>query len=368
MKKTLALFILILALALPVARAEDGDRTVYPLFSGDAPKWSDWQLLMDMPGIEGYQLTGMNSEVFCGEEPVALYCSTRFVDAGLEPVHCLLTEGNMPGAGEVLAAAASGHALGEALTLTCGDAALELTVSGVYEADPAYYEHPESVAAILISTEADFFQLLDPEQPNAVSVDAITLESADLAADFLAEANERLDGTGIRVVDGQQMRALISGSSPAEGQPLAAALTGTDLHGAPLPEEILAPGGVTMVNVWATFCGPCIAEMPALAQLSREYADMDAPFRIVGICMDVTDFSGKIDEALVEKGRGIVQESGADYLHIIPDAQLFAELIGKVSAFPTTFFVDDAGVVLSVYVGSRDADTWRTIIEEYVQQ
>ena len=359
MKKTLALFILILALALPVARAEDGDRTVYPLFSGDAPKWSDWQLLMDMPGIESYQLTGMNSEVFCGEEPVALYCSTRFVDAGLEPVHCLLTEGNMPGAGEVLAAAASGHALGEALTLTCGDAALELTVSGLYEADPAYYEHPESVAAILISTEADFFQLLDPEQPNAVSVDAITLESADLAADFLAEANERLDGTGIRVVDGQQMRALISGSSPAEGQPLAAALTGTDLHGAPLPEEILAPGGVTMVNVWATFCGPCIGELPELAAWNDSLPEHAC---IIGIVCDIQseDDTEYIDEALY-----LLDDAGADYINLIPNEGLYA-ILNSTEYVPTTIFVDSEGNQIGEAIVGADVEQYKDVVNDYL--
>ena len=44
-------------------------------------------------------------------------------------------------------------------------------------------------------------------------------------------------------------------------------------------------GGVTVVNLWATWCAPCVAEMPTLAALQRTYADRG--LRVVPISLDI---------------------------------------------------------------------------------
>ena len=52
--------------------------------------------------------------------------------------------------------------------------------------------------------------------------------------------------------------------------------TGEDLEGNKVDsKELFAKAKVTMINVWGTFCSPCIMEMPDLGELSREYADKD---------------------------------------------------------------------------------------------
>ena len=32
-------------------------------------------------------------------------------------------------------------------------------------------------------------------------------------------------------------------------------------------------GKIVLINIWATWCGPCVAEMPEIEQLSKDYAD-----------------------------------------------------------------------------------------------
>ena len=66
-----------------------------------------------------------------------------------------------------------------------------------------------------------------------------------------------------------------------------------DLDGNEVTQEIFASNKLTMVNIWATFCGPCINEMPDLGELAAEYADKGVG--IVGIPLDVTDEKGNID-------------------------------------------------------------------------
>ena len=46
-----------------------------------------------------------------------------------------------------------------------------------------------------------------------------------------------------------------------------------------------------MVNIWATFCSPCIREMPELAELNEAYGDN---FQVIGIVVDAADENGNL--------------------------------------------------------------------------
>ncbi len=138
--------------------------------------------------------------------------------------------------------------------------------------------------------------------------------------------------------------------------------TATDLNGTEIDESILADYELTMVNVWATFCGPCLREMPDLGELAKEYESKG--IRIVGMISDVLDSSGKIDSKQVATAKDIVTQTKADYLHILPSEDLFG-LLSQIQSVPTTFFVDKGGnQVGQAYIGSRSKADWKTIIEK----
>ena len=59
------------------------------------------------------------------------------------------------------------------------------------------------------------------------------------------------------------------------------------LTGEPVTQEIFGEAKLTMVNIWATYCSPCIQEMPELAELAREYEDRGV--QIVGLLSDVSE-------------------------------------------------------------------------------
>lgn len=128
------------------------------------------------------------------------------------------------------------------------------------------------------------------------------------------------------------------------------------LEGEPVTEEIFGEADLTMVNIWGTFCGPCIEEMPYLGELSREYADRG--FQIVGMVCDVT-------EAGNETALQIVEETKADYTNVIASEDLMMNALQYVSSVPTTVFLDKEGnVVGEVYSGARDKTTWELIINQ----
>lgn len=145
--------------------------------------------------------------------------------------------------------------------------------------------------------------------------------------------------------------------------PILAEFTATDLAGEAVDQSIFEGYDLTMVNIWATFCGPCLREMPDLGALHREFQGEN--FQIVGIVTDTLARDGSIDPDQAELARQIVEETGADYRHLLPSEDLTARVLWQVNSVPTTIFVDEKGSLVGLgYLGSRDADAWRAIIRE----
>ena len=77
-------------------------------------------------------------------------------------------------------------------------------------------------------------------------------------------------------------------SEPApetEQSDLAIDFVGTDIEGNVVTSDIFSQSKLTMVNVWATYCNPCLSEMPGLGELADEYDAEE--FRIIVIISDV---------------------------------------------------------------------------------
>lgn len=141
-----------------------------------------------------------------------------------------------------------------------------------------------------------------------------------------------------------------------------------DLNGIAADESIFASGKLTMVNIWATYCGPCLNEMPELGKLAADYKDKGV--QVVGIVSDVPqNADGSFDLAQVENARSLVEETGADYRHLLVTSDLEKAALQDVYAVPTTLFVDSAGnIVGETYVGSRSGEDWAKIIDSLLAQ
>ena len=139
-----------------------------------------------------------------------------------------------------------------------------------------------------------------------------------------------------------------------------------DLQGEAVSQELFSGSRLTMVNVWATYCGPCLREMPDLGELAGSYQAAD--FQVVGVVSDTVKADGTYDDAQVAVAEQIIQRTGADYRHILPSQSLLSRL-GQISAVPTTLFVDAQGrQVGQAYLGARTKAQWQSIVEGLLAQ
>lgn len=151
------------------------------------------------------------------------------------------------------------------------------------------------------------------------------------------------------------------GQSPAQTAPRQAApveFEALDLDGNTVTSAIFADSRLTMVNVWATYCGPCLREMPDLGELARQYDAAD--LQLVGVVSDVLQDA---DADTVAAAADLAAQAGADYPHLLLNESLYDALLTDVTAVPTTFFLDAEGCVVSIVVGANDKDAWEETID-----
>lgn len=127
-----------------------------------------------------------------------------------------------------------------------------------------------------------------------------------------------------------------------------------DLNGNEISNEVFADYNLTMINIWGTFCGPCINEMPDIEALYEEMQGNNV--NIIGV---VSDGMGNEGEA-----RRITEQQGARYTNLIPDQNFIDAFVSRTDVVPVTIFVNSKGErVGEVIAGSRSQQDYREIIE-----
>ena len=117
----------------------------------------------------------------------------------------------------------------------------------------------------------------------------------------------------------------------------------SDLDGNPVGSaELFAGSRITMINLWATWCPPCRAELPELEELAKEFEAQGC--RIIGVCHDA------VGEEQCSLAKDILAENGVSYLNLAAPENV--DEVFLPNAFPTSFFVDGEGRILGIVVGA----------------
>ncbi|HSR67395.1 MAG TPA: TlpA disulfide reductase family protein [Acidobacteriota bacterium] len=124
-------------------------------------------------------------------------------------------------------------------------------------------------------------------------------------------------------------------------------------------------GKVVLVDVWATWCSPCIAAIPELVRLQKKYRD------------DLAVLGLNVDERGWEVVEPFLQRRGDINYPVVrsdpPARILFNTIIdvpplGKVSALPSSFLIDRQGRLVSKYVGGGTLPQVERDIERLLQE
>lgn len=105
-------------------------------------------------------------------------------------------------------------------------------------------------------------------------------------------------------------------------------------------------GQALLVNLWATWCVPCIAELPSLDRLQDKLASQN--FKIVAISLDRS--------SLAEVNR-FLQKKQVRHLQSYWDKDRQVPLKWKYEGLPTSFLLDEKGVILKRYDGPFEWDS-----------
>ncbi|MGH9459061.1 MAG: redoxin domain-containing protein [Thermoanaerobaculia bacterium] len=117
-------------------------------------------------------------------------------------------------------------------------------------------------------------------------------------------------------------------------------------------------GEVVLVNIWATWCGPCRAEIPDLIALQNEFGGRG--FTVIGASIDAPATEGEV--------KPFAQKYGITYPIVLDPEARIADLF-ETSVIPTSALIDRAGKVVWMEVGIVDAGDpeLRSAIERALQ-
>lgn len=192
------------------------------------------------------------------------------------------------------------------------------------------------------------------EQP--VSTELPAAARSDVSSDPVAPAET--SDIGEEISD----KTSDTSSSDSTGTPLGE-FTTQDINGQTYTQDIFKDYELTLVNVFATWCSPCVAELPDLEKLHNQMADQGV--NVIGVLLDVLDSEGEMDPESVERAELLVEKTGVTYLILVPDSTYFNGRLAGIEAIPETFFVDKNGnIVGETYTGSASLEDWTAIVEK----
>lgn len=161
------------------------------------------------------------------------------------------------------------------------------------------------------------------------------------------------DGQDAQMVDEQGLPDM--DKNPVAGAEIKFSLK--DVDGNDIDNSVFKDNKLTLINLWGTFCSPCIEEMPDLQKIQDEYK---GKVKVIGI-VDETETADQVKEVLKQKN--------ITYTNIIANSDLGKQLVRKFDYVPVTLLVDSEGKVLETFLpGGGNYEMFKSLIDEQLNE
>ncbi|MEJ8803381.1 TlpA disulfide reductase family protein [Pontibacter sp. H249] len=170
-----------------------------------------------------------------------------------------------------------------------------------------------------------------------------------LHTEAIGQVQRLLLATGIKNADvpetlqNPDAKAVVDAAAAANPEMAGAGFKMVDLNGKQVSFESLK-GKVVFLNIWATWCPPCIAEMPNIQKLYDKVGSDKIAFVMLSV-----------DEGGMAKVKKFINKKGYTFPVYMPASQFPQEFYSN--AIPTTFIISPEGKIVAKQEGMADYDT-----------
>lgn len=207
----------------------------------------------------------------------------------------------------------------------------------------------------VLNSQYDFYYALDTMDTEGFET-MLTNFANQTSALLTAVTNEEFKATELekaeKTVKAWSERKVLKNNVPAVGEP-AKGFTYPDIEGNEVSLSSLQ-GKLVYVDVWATWCGPCKAEIPDLKKLEAEYHDKNIQFLSVSVDTDKEAW----ETMVAEKELGGIQLWADGWSEITKDYAIFS--------IPRFMLFDENGKVISTNTVRPSSDEIRDLLNSHL--
>lgn len=136
----------------------------------------------------------------------------------------------------------------------------------------------------------------------------------------------------------------------------------TDVNGKEYTNDLFKDYDLTLVNVFTTWCSPCVEEMPALEKFKKEMAAKG--IHVAAVVYDTVTPLGETDQGAIDTARRLQEKAKLTFPLLIPDETNMNGRLNGIDGYPESFFVDKNGnIVGETYMGTHTFEEWKEIAE-----
>ncbi len=139
-----------------------------------------------------------------------------------------------------------------------------------------------------------------------------------------------------------------------------------DLYGNQVDNEVFSSYDYTIIDVWGTYCKPCIEAMPEMKKVYDEYKDKG--INVMGMVVDVQNADRSPQMEAIKNARIIVEKQNADFTHLLIPKNLLYSFMTDIQFIPTQFLVDSQGNIVSdYYAGGKNYEQWCKVLDKKIE-